>query len=258
MPPMTIFEAPARGNRTITKDTIEVRSLCLLSCKGETERLAQYLCESERERAARFHFRADYDRYVAARAALRLQLGAFLECDPKSLLFQYTSHGKPFIERCGIEFNLSHSGNWVLFAFTGSAEIGVDIEHIRPMPDMRDVANQHFAAAEFARWEATPERDRTEAFYRCWTRKESFIKAIGEGLSFPLDSFEVAFGLHQPARLASVDGDEALAAPWWMADLPGFAGYAAAVTARLENLDTVRLVARELTNSDLLEWRNRG
>src|SRR5882724_506538 len=194
MPPMTGFETPASLNRTNTKDTIEVRSLCLLSCKGETERLAQYLCASERERAARFHFRADYDRYVSARAVLRLQLGDFLECDPKSLLFQYTSHGKPFIEQRGIEFNLSHSGDWVLFAFTSSAEVGVDIEHIRPMPNMRDVAQQNFAASEFASWEATPEQDRTEAFYRCWTRKESFIKAISEGLSCPLDSFEVAFG----------------------------------------------------------------
>ncbi len=244
---------PALADWTMTKDTIEVGSLSLLSCKGETERLARYLCQSEQERAARFHFQADYDRYVAARAFLRLQLGAFLDCDPRSLLFQYTSHGKPFIEKCGIEFNVSHSGDWVLFAFTRSTEIGVDIEHIRPMPDMRDVAKQNFAAPEFARWEATPEQDRTEAFYRCWTRKESFIKAIGEGLSCPLDSFEVAFGLGEPARLTSVNGDEALAAKWWVADLPGFAGYAAAVTARPANLDNVRLIVREIARADLLE-----
>jgi 4'-phosphopantetheinyl transferase len=252
MTAMTLAEVgPASADWTTTKNIIEVRSLSLLSCKGETERLALYLCPSERERAARFHFQADHDRYVAARASLRLQLGAFLGCDPRSLLFQYTSYGKPFIEKCGIEFNVSHSSDWILFAFTRSAEIGVDIEHIRPMADMRDLAKQNFAASEFADWEATPEQDRTDAFYRCWTRKESFIKAIGEGLSCPLDSFEVAFGLDQPARLTSVDGDEALAAKWWVADLPGFAGYAAAVTARAENLDNVRLIVREIARADL-------
>jgi 4'-phosphopantetheinyl transferase len=245
--------SPASANWTMKKDTIEVCSLSLLSCKGETERLAQYLCASERERADRFHFQADYDRYVTARASLRLQLGAFLDCDPKSLLFQYTSHGKPFIEKCEIEFNVSHSGDWVLFAFARSAKLGVDIEHIRPMADMRDVAKQNFAAQEFVRWEATPEQDRTEAFYRCWTRKESFIKAIGEGLSCPLDSFEVAFGFDQPARLTNVNGTQALAAQWWMADLPAFTGYAAAVTARPENLDNVRLIVREISRADLLE-----
>jgi 4'-phosphopantetheinyl transferase len=250
MPARAIGEDPQI--RTNDKATIEVRSLSLLSCKGEIERLARYLSASEREKAARFHFRADHDRYVSARALLRLQLGAFLDCDPKSLLFQYTSHGKPFIEQCGIEFNLSHSGDWVLFAFTRSAEVGVDIEHKRPMPDMRDVAKQNFAAGEFARWEATPEHDRPDAFYRCWTRKESFIKAIGEGLSCPLDSFEVAFGLDQPARLTSVNGDESQAAQWWMADLPGFAGYAAAVTARYASSDKVGLVVREIAGPDLL------
>lgn len=224
--------ARASENRTSTQDTIEVRSLCLLSCRHRTEQLAQYLCTSELEKAARFHFRADYDRYVAARAFLRLQLAAFLRCDPESLRFQYTSHGKPYIENCAIEFNISHSGNWVLFAFTRSAEVGVDIEQMRPLPDMQEVAKHHFAASEFAQWEATPELNRLEAFYQCWTRKESFIKALGEGLSCPLDSFEVTFGSHEPARLASVDGDEALATRWWMADLGGFAGYAAAVTVR--------------------------
>lgn len=253
--PGTAVERAAQAvtNRASAKHTIELRSLCLLSCQGETERLARYLCARERERAERFHFQADYERYVAARAALRLQLGALLGCDPKSLLFQYTSYDKPILEKCGIEFNLSHSGDWVLFAFTGCGEVGVDIEKIRPIPDMRDVAKVNFAASEFALWESTPEADRVAAFYRCWTRKESFIKAIGEGLSCPLDSFEVSFGLHQPARLTSVQGDQALASHWWMADLPGFAGYAAAVTACCENPRDIRLVVSELTTADLLE-----
>jgi 4'-phosphopantetheinyl transferase len=242
-----------KSNPVNMKDTIQVRSLSLLSCKSQIERLARYLCPDEREKAARFHFQRDHDRFVAARALLRLQLGAFLHRDPKTLLFDYTSYGKPFIKNCRIEFNLSHSGDWVLFAFSHSAEIGVDIEQIRPLPDMPDVARQNFSAAEFALWQAASAWDRTQAFYRCWTRKESFIKAIGEGLSCPLDSFEVAFGLDQPARLTSLKGDESLAAQWWMADLPDFPGYAAAVTARTANLNDMDMVVSEANATDFLD-----
>ena len=246
----TIEASHTKVNPVNMKETIHVRSLSLLSCKHQIEQLARYLCPDEREKAARFHFQADRDRYIAAHALLRLQLGALLHRYPKTLLFEYTSYGKPFIGNFGIEFNLSHSGDWVLFAFTHSAEIGVDIEQIRPLPDMPDVARQNFSAAEFALWQAAPAWDRTQAFYRCWTRKESFIKAIGEGLSCPLDSFEVAFGLDQPARLTSLKGDEALAARWWMADLPDFPGYAAAVTTRTANPNDINMVVTELNPAD--------
>lgn len=253
MAAITLAEAALASEvSTIARDTIEVRSLCLPSSQDEIERLATYLSASERERAARFHFKADYDRHVAGRAALRLQLGALLNRDPKSLSLQTTNYGKPFMADCGVAFNLSHSGDWMLFAFSRSTEIGVDIEHVRPLSDMREIAKQNFSPSEFARWQAIPEWDRTEAFYRCWTRKESFIKAMGEGLSCALETFEVAFDLNRPARLTSLHGDEALAASWWMADLSGFAGYAAAVTARSGHVETVRLRVRELAIADLL------
>jgi 4'-phosphopantetheinyl transferase len=255
MPALATAEATASTIRSEMKQTVQVRSLSLHSIKHQTERLSRYLCPDELERAGRFHFQADHDRYVAARAVLRLQLGAFLNCDQRALVFEYTSYGKPFIAGAGIEFNLSHSGDWVLFAFTKSSHVmnlGVDIEQMRTFPDMRDVAGLNFSAAEFARWNAAPESDRRAAFYRCWTRKESFIKAIGEGLSCPLDSFEVQFDLRQPAGLLSVNRDHAAAGQWWMADLPEFAGYAAAVTARRTNLSEVSFAVREIDTAELL------
>jgi 4'-phosphopantetheinyl transferase len=259
MPGMAIAEAPtASTKRKDAKTTIEVRSLNLLSCKGQTERLMRYLCPSERQRASRFHYRADYERYVAARAALRLQLGDFLDRDPNSLTFKYTSQDKPYLEDCAIEFNVSHSGDWVLFAFSRSGEIGVDIEHIRPIPDMANVARQNFAEPEFASWEALPDRERIAAFYRCWTRKESFIKAIGQGLSYPLDSFEVTFDPTRPASVASVNGDESLAAEWWMADLPGFNGYAAAVTMRKNFGNEARVSMKQIESADLQQHSAEG
>jgi 4'-phosphopantetheinyl transferase len=256
MPCLEMAEAAASTNRTETRQTIEVCSLSLLASKQHAEHLSRYLSLCELERAGRFHLKADHDRYVAARSVLRLQLGAFLNCDPMTLLFEYTSYGKPLVANSGIEFNLSHSGDWVLFAFTLSChaemKLGVDIEQMRTFPDMRDVARVNFSAAEFARWDAAPESDRTAAFYRCWTRKESFIKAIGEGLSCPLDSFEVQFDLRQPAGLLSVNRDDAAAEQWWMADLPGFADYAAAVTARRTNWSEVSFAVREIDTAELL------
>ncbi len=248
----------ASTKRIDAKATIEVRSLNLLSCKGQTERLMRYLCPSERQRASRFHYRTDYERYVAARAALRLQLGEFLDSDPNSLNLKYTNHDKPFLEDCTIEFNLSHSGDWILLAFSRSGEIGVDIERIRPIPDMANVAKQSFAESEYGSWEALPQAERIAAFYRCWTRKESFIKAIGEGLSYPLDSFEVTFDPNRPASVASVNGDESLAAEWWMADLPGFSGYAAAVTMRKHFVNDPRLSMKQLGSADLQQHSAEG
>jgi 4'-phosphopantetheinyl transferase len=255
MPALAMAEAAASTIRSQTKQTIQVRSLSLRSILHETARLARYLSPDELERAAGFHFQADHDRYVVARAASRLQISAFLKRDPRTLLFAYTSYGKPYIANSGIEFNLSHSGDWVVFAFAQSPnaiKLGVDIEHMRAFPDMRDVAQLNFAASEFARWNATLARDRTAAFYRCWTRKESFIKAMGEGLSCPLHSFEVEFALHRPARLLAVNGDAAAAAQWWMADLPAAPGYAAAVTAYCSDLSNVSLVTTEIDITELL------
>jgi 4'-phosphopantetheinyl transferase len=259
MPNMAMAEAPTASTKRIdAKATIDVRSLNLLSCKGQTERLMRYLCPSERQRASRFHYRVDYERYVAARAALRLQLGDFLDRDPNSLTFKYTSHDKPFVEDCAIEFNLSHSGDWVLFAFSRSGAIGVDIEHIRPIPDMANVAKQNFAESEYASWEALPQAERMAAFYRCWTRKESFIKAIGEGLSYPLDSFEVTFDAARPASVASVNGDESLSAGWWMADLPGFPGYAAALAMRKNFVNDARVLMKQIESADLQQHSAEG
>ena len=107
MPALAMAEAAASTIRSETQQTIEVRSLSLHSVKHQTERLSRYLSPDEFERASRFHFQADHDRYVAARAVLRLQIGAILNRDPRTLLFEYTSYGKPYIADSGIEFNLS-------------------------------------------------------------------------------------------------------------------------------------------------------
>jgi 4'-phosphopantetheinyl transferase len=213
------------------------------------ERLERVLSEDERERAARFHFRKDFERYVTARAHLRLQLASYLDCDPGSLSFQYTEFGKPFLPGSSLRFNLSHSGDWILYAFTEAADVGIDIEQIKSMADtLRNIAQQNFSLAEFSAWEALPEEDKVGGFYRCWTRKEAFVKAMGEGLSCPLDSFEVEFGPGKPAQLNKAPPQAGPVAQWFMADLPGFDGYAAALAIRRQGLDNPSLPVLEISN----------
>jgi 4'-phosphopantetheinyl transferase len=124
---------------------------------------------------------------------------------------------------------VSHSGGIVVYAFTRSREVGIDVEHIRPMGDMLDVARRNFSIGEFAALTGLPEKDRLMAFYLCWTRKEAFIKAIGEGISFPLQQFDVSLIPGEPAQLQAVFGSQEIAQRWSMHDLKIAPGYAAAL-----------------------------
>lgn len=137
--------------------------------------------------------------------------------------------GKPYIEE-GPVFNASHSGEWFALAITGSgAEIGVDIEHIHPLDDMLSMARHFFAPAEVERLLAIPESERTRAFFECWTRKEAVIKATGEGVSRPLDSFEVAFGSGTTPALLRLDARRD--PQWMMASFDRVPDYVAALAS---------------------------
>ena len=100
-----------------------------------------------------------------------------------------------------MRFNISHSGGLAVFAFTLDCEVGVDVEEIRELKDLAEIAARFFCAEETAELMSLPADQRTAAFFRCWTRKEAYIKAIGDGLSAPLDGFAVTLGRDEPARL---------------------------------------------------------
>lgn len=152
-----------------------------------------FLSLDERARAARFRFERDRMRWSAARSMLRQCLAQYAHQAPKSLRFGYTSHGKPFLaDHPEITFNLSHAGDYGLLAVTSGQEVGVDIELIRP--DFADpaVARHFFSAAEQSQLAHLSTEKYTMAFFTCWTRKEAYIKARGEGLSHQLKDFDVA------------------------------------------------------------------
>lgn len=201
----------------------------------EARGYAALVAPDERERMERFRFERDRRRFGVARGVLRLLIGRYLETDPRRVVFRYESHGKPALsgelaER-GLRFNVSHSGEMALYAFARERELGVDVEEVRPMEDGLDIAERFFSQAEVAAFRALPAEVRDEAFFNCWTRKEAYIKAVGEGLSFPLHVFDVSLAPGEPARLIA-SRDPRQAERWSLRELPDPApGYRAAVVA---------------------------
>ncbi len=151
------------------------------------------LTGDERERAGRFHFQRDSSAFAISRGLLRTLAGRYLDAPPERLRFDYTPYGKPYLagQFAGspLRFNLSHAHELVLYAFTSGAEVGVDVEYLRPELAGAEIAERFFSPREVEALLTLPVEGRTEAFFRCWTRKEAFIKAVGQGLSFPLDQF---------------------------------------------------------------------
>jgi 4'-phosphopantetheinyl transferase len=189
--------------------------------------------ESERNRADRYYFDRDRNRFTIARGALRQLLGSHLNVDPREVRFVYGPQGKPALEAplssSGLRFNLSHSGEVALLALAHNVELGIDVEQIRPDFASGEIAARFFSPEECARLDALPAGHRVDAFFNCWTRKEAYIKARGKGLSIPLDSFTVAFAPgEQPALLHVKTGDD-LPSRWRFHELHPGPGYKAAL-----------------------------
>jgi 4'-phosphopantetheinyl transferase len=190
------------------------------------------LAPDEQERAARFRFQKDREHFIAARGLLRALLSRYLNVRPDDLAFGYSAHGKPFLvsEQGGeVRFNVSHSHGLALFAFAQRRALGIDLEYMRPEVAEEQIAERFFSSCEVTALRALPAGQQTEAFFNCWTRKEAYIKARGEGLSLPLDQFDVSLAPGEPAALlhTAMAADEA--SRWSMIELAAGAGYKAAL-----------------------------
>lgn len=197
------------------------------------QRLAGTLSVAERERAERFYFERDKKRSVVNQGVLRIILGRYLDVEPADLQFCYGSHGKPTLAEPfdgeDLRFNSSHSDELLLYAFTRGREIGIDVERVRPLPDYEQIAERFFSSEENAALRTFPSSQKLRAFFDCWTRKEAFLKATGEGLSRSLDQFCVSLDLEEPARLLYVVGEPEEAARWSLQALMPAPDYAAAL-----------------------------
>jgi len=191
------------------------------------------LSADELIRAQRFHFEKDRIRFTLCRSALRLLLARFLDLAPEKIRFSYTAKGKPEVSEDenprSLRFNLSHSDNRALLAVGIGSAIGVDIEQIRTNVNTADLAERFFSAREREGLCSLPKDVRIAAFYACWTRKEAFLKASGEGLGFPLSDFSVSVDPGKEARLEEIKGDRKAVRRWSMIDLHAAEGFRAAV-----------------------------
>jgi len=179
----------------------------------------------ERERAARFKFERDQRRYLVAHVALHEILSRYLPIDPPRLSFDLGANGKPRLSQplasSGVEFNLSHSNEMALLAVTHGREVGVDIEYVKEDFEFQEIAERFFTAREVAALRGLPASLQRQAFFKCWTSKEAFLKAKGTGLSGALDEVEIALTADEQVRItASVPG-------WSLAELDSIDGYEA-------------------------------
>jgi 4'-phosphopantetheinyl transferase len=209
---------------------VEIWPVRIDAADAVAERFELYLGSDEKHHAARFRFDELRRSFVIARGALRILLGHYVNVSPTSIEFKYGSRGKPALAgpAC-VEFNVSHSGGLALFAFTIGCNLGVDVEQIRTLNDSQRIADRFFCSDEAIELMSLTTNQRETAFYLCWTRKEAYIKATGNGLSAPLDSFRVTLRPGEPARFLRLGQDNNSAAMWRLLDLQLAPNYAAAL-----------------------------
>lgn len=193
------------------------------------DRLRSTLSADERARTARFQFRKDRDTYVAGRGILRDILAAYLGLEPEAVAFDYNKHGKPSLVFGNLNFNLSHSGQLALYAISAERNVGVDVEVIRSLDDLVGVSTGNFSAFENRVLQSLPQAERLQGFFNCWTRKEAFIKAVGEGLAYPLDQFDVTLRPGERVEILRIGEDTQ--PDWLVYDVTPMKGYVSSVAA---------------------------
>ncbi len=200
------------------------------------QRWTQLLSEDERIRAARFHFSRDRQHFTATRALLRMILSSYVGADPKELRFRYSDKEKPSLisepAENVVEFNVSHSGTIALLVFARGHALGVDVEQMRRDFDHEAIAARFFSENERTQLAALAPAERHSGFFRCWTRKEAYVKAVGTGLSLPLHQFDVSLKPGEENALLCTRPDGAEAALWSMREIPAGDGYVAALCVR--------------------------
>lgn len=235
--------SPERLELSLGPSDIHIWSIALDQPPEQEAALRALLAPDEIERADRFRFDRHRRQYTVGRGVLRRMLGRYLGRRPEELTFAYGDKGKPYLPgHAELFFNLSNSEELALVGFTLRGEIGVDVEHLRPMPDGEQIAERFFSVPERDVLRAVPGPLKDLAFFNCWTRKEAYIKAVGDGLSMALDRFDVTLAPGDPARMLRLDGDPERGAQWYMEHLEPKDGYVGAVA--LVGRD-FRLVCRE-------------
>ena len=211
---------------------------------AELSQLRSLLSHDECDRADRFRFERHRQAFVIARAMLREVLASYIDQEAGECVVRVREHGKPAVASAELQFNASHSDDLVLVAVTRAAHVGVDIEHHRPL-EYLELAERFFSEHEVAILRAAGPDDLAQMFFRCWTRKEAYVKARGQGLSLPLRDFAVSLDADvSPALVWSSEG-AAEVERWELRDLSLGSDYTAAI-----------VVERPVTEVRRFKWRS--
>ncbi len=224
---------PAVSRGELRENEVHVWRASLDVSSEELETLARSLSEEEQARAKRYIVESARVHFAAARGILRDILSRYLDLPPAEIRFTYGNSGKPAlageINPAALQFNLSHSHGFALYAVTCGREVGIDIEKVRPEPAAARIAERFFSPCEATALRELPPELMPAGFFLCWTRKEAYIKACGEGLYMNLKNFDVSLTPGEPAKLLAVRDDASEASRWSLMDLKPHPHYAAAL-----------------------------
>jgi len=213
-------------------DRVDLWQICLDAPESAVD-LHEVLARDEIARAERFHFARDRQHFVRCRSAAREILGRYLEIPAQEIRFSYEANGKPQIVEDQnprqLRFNISHSSGLAVIAVASGRAVGVDVEKIRPDVEYLELAERFFSTNEYQALSAVPSNQLARAFFACWTRKEAFIKACGDGLSFPLSEFSVSIDPDAPAALQEVRMNPKAATRWSLFNLEAQEGFIGAL-----------------------------
>jgi 4'-phosphopantetheinyl transferase len=219
---------PVPDELSLDRGRVHVWRICLEQEGGLLDRFRRTLAPEELDRAGRFRYERLQRHFVASRGFLRYVLARYVAAEPEEIRFVYNYYGKPsLVGERSLQFNMSHSHELAIVAVTRDAAVGVDVEHIRADFASEEIATRFFSRVEVETFSALQKEERVAAFFRCWARKEAYIKAIGKGLSQPLDGFDVTLTPDEPAALLRRGKEDEMT--WSMSDIDVGSDYASAL-----------------------------
>ena len=227
-----------------SKDQVDIWTISLVQSEMVINNLFWLLSDEEKEKLIRFHFPQDRHRFIICHGAVRQIVSQYLAVEPDQVIFYENQFGKPIFRNelgeIAIQFNLSHSEDLAVLALTPIRNIGVDIEFIHPFTDYLKLAATYFSPEEIVYIDSLSENIKLNAFYKLWTRKEAFLKAIGKGLSFPLNDFSMMGPPSFEFRKVKLSWRSALAGYWYFIDLQIEEGYSSTLVIEGDKVSVLK------------------
>ncbi len=215
----------------LSRNDVHIWRASLSLSFASIQELKESLSLDERLKAEHFLFERDRSHFIAARGILRSMLASYLGVEPSAIRFCYENDGKPKLQSAfgkrDIKFNLSHSEALAIYVFTQGHEVGIDVEYMHEIPEMEQIVEQFFSVRERFFFGTLTASEKQERFFNWWTRKEALMKATGDGLSYPLDTFDVSAVPGKSFELLRTVDDAKEASKWTIGDVgpgEGFTG----------------------------------